>query len=97
MRRAILTTTAMLIAGTTIAEARPSTLNMTCAQAAATVAARGAVVLSTGVHTFDRFVAHNGFCLPGEYTKAANAPTLDTPYCTLGYTCEHRRRRIRDF
>ncbi len=92
MRRTLLIGIAALMAGTSIAQARPSTLSMTCAQAAATVASYGAVVLSTGRHTFDRFVVHNGLCLPGEYAERATAPTIDTPYCALGYTCEQRRR-----
>jgi hypothetical protein len=92
MRKPLLTAFALLVAGTSIAQARPSTLNMTCGEAAATVASYGAVVLSTGPHTYDRFVANTSFCLPGEYTKEATAPTLDTPYCPIGYTCEQRRR-----
>ncbi len=92
MRKSIPLVLAALVAGTSIAEARPSTLSMTCAEAAATVASYGAVVLSTGPHTYDRFVVHNGFCLPGEITRSAYAPTLDTSACPLGYTCEQRYR-----
>ena len=96
MRKPLLIAAAMLMAGTSVAQARPSTVNMTCAQAAATVASAGAIVLSTGQHTFERFVAHNGFCLPGERAERATAPTLDTPYCAIGYTCEQRRELFRD-
>lgn len=92
MRRSLLIALAALVAGTSIAQARPSTLTMTCAQAAATVASYGAVVLTTGEYTYERFVAHNGFCLHGEVTRAASAPTLDTPYCQIGYICEQRSR-----
>jgi hypothetical protein len=35
---------------------------------------------------------HGGFCLHGEYAEPAAAPTLDTPYCPIGYTCEYRPR-----
>jgi hypothetical protein len=69
------------------AQGRPSTVNMTCAQARALVAARGGIVLGTGGYTYDRFVAHGGFCLNRETTKAAWVPTLDTPQCFVGYTC----------
>jgi hypothetical protein len=90
MRRSLLTALAVLLAGTSIAAARPSTVNMSCAQAAATVASRGAVVLGTGGPTFDRFVAHGGFCQRDEYTEIATVPTADTGSCNIGYTCEQR-------
>jgi len=92
MSKTLCAALALLVAGTSVATARPSTLNMTCAEAAATVAAYGAAVLSTGVHTYDRFVAHTGFCLPTEVAKPTTAPTLDTPYCSIGYVCEQRLR-----
>src|SRR3712207_6491097 len=69
--------TATLLAGGSLAEARPATLSITCRQAATLVATRGAIVLSTGRHTFDRFVASEGFCLPGEWVDRAWAPTRD--------------------
>lgn len=97
MRKSLPTAFAVLLAGTSIAAARPSTLDMTCAEAAATVASLGAVVLSTGTYTYERFVAHDGFCLPGEYAKPASAPTLDTDFCGLGYTCEQRQPFGRGF
>jgi hypothetical protein len=68
--------------------ARPSTLGMTCAEAQATVARNGAVVLTTGEFTYDRFVAHSGFCEPSETADQAIAPTRDNDTCPVGYTCE---------
>jgi len=91
MQRLALSVLALVIAGTSIVEARPNTTQMTCAQAAATVARAGAIVLSTGVHTYDRFVATNAFCLPGQETRAAQAATLDNPFCAVGYICRQRR------
>jgi hypothetical protein len=91
MQRTLLIALAALLAGTTIAEARPSTLTMSCAQAAATVARAGAVVLTTGAHTYDRFVASHSFCLAEEVAEVANAPTTDDPSCAVGYICRHRR------
>ena len=79
-------TAALLVLSTIVAQARSSTLAMTCNQAIALVASRGAVVLSTGRHTYDRFVAGDGFCLPGEYAYRAWAPTRDGN-CPIGYTC----------
>lgn len=95
MRTALTVIFAVALTGTSFAQ-RPNTMNMTCAQAAATVATYGAVVLSTGVNTYDRFVANGSFCLPGQHAEHANAPTLDTPYCAIGYVCEERRRRFMD-
>jgi hypothetical protein len=91
MRRLLFLSLAVLNA-TAGANARPSTLDMSCAEAAATVASYGAAVLTTGEFTYDRFVAHNGFCLPTETTKPAYAPTLDAESCNLGYVCEEERR-----
>ena len=71
----------------TQAQGRPSTVNMTCGQAAALVARSGAVVLGTGGYTFDRFVAHRGFCEVTQVTKRAFVPARDTRACLVGYTC----------
>ena len=91
MSRLVLSVLVAALAGTSVAEARPNTTQMSCAQAAATVARAGAIVLSTGAHTYERYVATNAFCLPGENTESAAAPTLDSPYCAVGYVCRQRR------
>lgn len=79
---------ALLVLATTGAEAaRPSTLGMTCHQAQIMVASRGAVVMSTGKHTYDRFVASAGYCEVAEWAVWATAPTKDTRACPVGYTC----------
>jgi hypothetical protein len=79
---------ALVLLSATEALARPSTLSMSCSQAQNLVARRGAVVLSTGRYTYDRFVAGAGYCLHGEYADSAWAPTRDTSHCPLGYTCK---------
>src|SRR5687767_2774111 len=83
-----------LVASSPATAARQATFTMSCAQAAATVASAGAIVLSTGQHTYDRFVAHTGFCMHGEVAKPVVAPTIDSPYCSIGYRCEQRIRRF---
>lgn len=95
MQKPILTALALIVAGTSLAEARPNTLTMSCAQATALVSRAGAIVLSTGAHTYDRYVANNGFCIPGQATLPARVPTADDPYCTIGYTCIERDRLYR--
>lgn len=70
------------------AEARPDTRSMTCRQAQNLVYQRGAIVLSTGTHTFDRYVAGPGFCEIGERIVPETVPTKDTARCPIGYICE---------
>src|SRR3954463_3296195 len=53
---AVLALIAALGSASAEAQPRPSTVAMTCPQAAHLVAARGAIVLGTGGFTFDRFV-----------------------------------------
>ena len=67
--------------------ARPNSLGMSCAQAVGLVRTQGAVVMSTGQHTFDRYVAHGGFCLWPDVAVLAYAPTADARRCPVGYVC----------
>ena len=92
MPRTGLAALALIVAGMSIAEARPNTLDMSCAEATAVIQHAGAIVLSTGVHTYDRYVANGSFCIPGQDTRYALAPTKDTRNCRLGYTCIERYR-----
>ncbi|MBX9759506.1 MAG: hypothetical protein K2Y29_12100 [Beijerinckiaceae bacterium] len=75
------------------AQGRPSTTDMTCAQAQSTVQRAGAVLLNTGVHTFDRFVRDQAFCTPDEMTVPTWAPTRDNAVCMVGDRCESRSGR----
>lgn len=72
---------------------RPSTTDMTCAQAQATVQRAGAIVLGTGVATFDRFVRDQSFCTPDEITVPTWARTRDNPVCMVADRCESRAGR----
>ena len=69
---------------------RPFVPAMTCAQAAGLVRSAGAIVLSTGRYTYDRFVAEDGYCLPEDVAKPAFERTLDNPSCLIGYYCAPR-------
>lgn len=71
--------------------ARPSTTTMTCGQAAATVAKAGAIVLTTGPGTYERFVATSAKCQRGELTEPATAPTTDEESCPVGYVCRQNQ------
>ena len=81
---------AILLAGLQAASARPLTLKMSCAEAQRLVASAGAILLSTGPHTFERYVASDRFCLPDQYSEYATAPTADTGNCPIGYVCRQR-------
>ena len=81
---------ATLAATTAVAQPRPLTTNMTCAAASALVSARGAVVLGTGPHTYDRYVAHPGFCDRGQGYDPAFERTADSAQCFVGYRCRGR-------
>jgi hypothetical protein len=81
-----------LLGTVSTAYGRPSTTTMSCGQAAATVARAGAIVLTTGEFTYERFVATGAFCLPGEITEAGIAPTTDSATCQVGYVCRQPER-----
>ena len=86
MQRTLLAAVALLI-GASAATGRPATYAMTCAEAQALVASTGAIVMSTGQYTYERFVAHRGFCRHGEFADRVYVPTSDNPQCRIGYHC----------
>jgi len=75
------------------AQTRPSTMNMSCAQAQGLVRSSGAVVLGTGGMSYDRYVARDGFCQRDEMETPAWVPSRDSAQCFIGYTCESRSGR----
>lgn len=70
-----------------VAQSRPYTPSMSCADVAALVRAKGAVLLSTSPTTFDRYVSAANYCSVGEVLKNQWVPTRDNPQCFIGYTC----------
>jgi hypothetical protein len=85
-----------LLAAEALAQARPLSTRMSCRQAAGLIQSRGALVLGTGVHTYDRFVRDRSFCEITEFADPAFAPTLDNPQCFVGYTCKEPLGSLRD-
>ncbi|UUP16065.1 hypothetical protein [Nitratireductor thuwali] len=83
----------MSLSGVKTAEARPDTRAMTCGQAAALVRQSGAIVLSTGRVTYDRFVANERHCPVYEVAERAYVPTRDAAQCFVGYRCVIDRDR----
>jgi len=90
MKRLLAGLAVSMLVTSAVAQPRPSSVQMSCGQAAGLVASRGAVVLGTGGYTYDRFVADQRFCLRSEMTEAAWVPTRDTPQCFVGYRCKER-------
>jgi hypothetical protein len=80
----------------TTAMARPDTRTMSCAQAVALVRAQGAVVMSTGDFTYDRYVAGGAHCMALQITARATAPTADNPKCRVGFICRQQVSKTRD-
>ena len=91
MRIRLLVTSLALCASTSLlAQPRPSSLDMTCAEAQAYVLARGAAVLGTGGSTFDRFVRDRSFCQATEITETQFVPTRSNASCAVGFRCIER-------
>ncbi len=90
--RVFLTVSFCMAATVAVAQTRPSTPSLPCARAAALVQAQGAVVLGTGVYTYDRFVSGSNHCVYGEFAEPAYVPSADTPQCFVGYRCRPRFR-----
>ncbi len=90
MCRLLCSTLIVAVFAASAADARQSTRNMSCRQAASVVASAGAIVLSTGRHTYERFVAGPGFCEVDMWADHAWAPTRDARSCRVGYVCRHR-------
>jgi len=82
----------VLLSFADIAYARPDVRTMSCAQARGLVMQNGAVVLTTGRHTYDRYVAGQRFCYPPDVIQRAWVATGDVSRCNIGYTCEQRIR-----
>ena len=76
-----------IASGAALAESRPATINMSCTAAASLVRTQGAVVLSTGRDTFDRFVRDASFCAYGQVLLPGFAPTSNLAQCQVGWRC----------
>lgn len=78
IHRVALAATAVLLAATGLAEARPDSRSMTCEQIHALIQQRRAVVLTTGPNTYDRYVRQFGVeCDWPEIPMSAYVPARD--------------------
>ncbi|MEO4000057.1 hypothetical protein [Mesorhizobium sp. CAU 1732] len=71
----------------TAAMARPDTRTMSCDEVRSLIIQNGAIVLTTGQHTFDRFVAARPFCDYPNIPTRMSVPTTDTNSCIV-YNCQ---------
>ena len=76
-----------------LAQGRPASPAMSCLAANRYVSAAGALVLSTGTYTYDRFVSSGRFCAAGETIEPAWVPTADIEQCFVGYRCRGLAQR----
>lgn len=67
---------------TTASAQRPDSRTMTCQQVGDLIASSGAVVLTTGQHTYDRYVANARYCSYPSTTRPDSINTRDG-MCTV--------------
>jgi hypothetical protein len=87
MNRTLLTLTLVVGATAALAQAGPVTFDRPCASVRDLVLADGAVVLTTGPGTYDRYVKDAAYCLVDQYPQPAWVPSADNPQCFVGYRC----------
>lgn len=86
MKRLVLLTAATVCAATVVFAQgrRPDTRTMNCAQVQTMIEQRGAVVMSTGQHTYDRYVSDRFQCtFNSEVAVRAYVPASDTRSCPV--------------
>lgn len=87
LRRMGLAGVALLaLAGVAGATGIPSR-SLTCAQAAALVKQKGAVILATSANAYDRYVNDRRYCEYDQDLKPEWIPTSDVAQCFVGYIC----------
>lgn len=83
--KTVLVLAALLTSGA--AHARFDSLKHSCEAAQARVQSRGATIIHSGRHIYDRYVSRVGYCAQGQSIKPAWIPTADASHCWVGYTC----------
>ncbi len=83
----LLTAMAAIIPLEALAQHRANTNGMTCGEARTIVRRSGAVVLSTGTYTYERFVKNRSYCELNQTVKRVYVSTRDDNRCNVGYKC----------
>ena len=81
---------AILVAAATAAEARTDVRTMSCSAAKDLVYSAGAVVLTTGPNSYDRYVSGQNYCAYPLVAKPAWVPTADNAQCPVGFLCKQK-------
>src|SRR3954453_21610302 len=87
MCKTVLTLALFVAATQLLAQPRPDTTAMTCQDARAVVMARGAVVFSTGTHTYQLYVRDQRYCALAEIAEQGWERTADAAKCPIGFRC----------
>src|SRR4051812_28539152 len=85
-----------LLASAALAQPRPDSTRMSCAQAHGLVVRSGGLVLGTGGQTHDRYVRDRSFCEITEFIEPAFAPAPDHPQCFVGHPRKEPSGRLFD-
>lgn len=93
-RFAIAAAVAAAVSLPALAQGRPDTRQMSCQQARSLVQQHGAVVMTTGQYTYERFVAGHRYCDWPFVATPTWTRTADTPQCGL-YNCQRGEDRFR--
>lgn len=89
MRGRLATAALLIVAFTTpiLAQGRPDARKLTCDQVQELIWQRGAAVITTGRHTYERFVAARQFCDMPNVPLPTRITTRDTNRCEV-YSCQ---------
>lgn len=71
------------LSGAALAAGRPDARKMDCSQVQALINQDKAVVLATGQHTYDRYVANSRYCSMGDFGQLQLISTRDTSQCAV--------------
>ncbi len=83
------------LATSALAQGRPDARRMSCGQVQSLVQQRGAVVMTTGQYTYDRFVANRSYCDWPMVPTATRIGTTDTNACPV-YNCQRANDMLFD-
>jgi hypothetical protein len=87
MKMPTLSLTVALLATSALAQPRPNTLALTCAQVNQLIYSQGAVVFTTGPNTYERHVSNANACERTDYLERAWVRSADVVHCWAGYWC----------
>lgn len=93
MKSALLVLPFFALASSAMSQTRSDSLTISCTNAKQFVTQRGAVVVGTGRHIYERFVAHAGYCEINQTTEPAWVPTADDRQCHIGQRCREQGPR----